>query len=663
MTRRRDRARLRGIASLLLVASAARAEETNTPTPPAVVVVHGEATGTGPRDQTVASTVVAGEELRSPGASAAEVLARVPGVEVSRTGSSSDLSTAAIRGATSAETPVYLAGVRLNDDVTGTADLSTLPLFLMDRMEVYRGNAPVDADRLGIGGAIFFEPRFPKSSELGAGAGAGSFGARALWASGGVAGDHASALVALRREGADQDFSFKDDAGVIRRRENADYAATDAWSIARYELGRGARITTILNGYDREQGSPGLAATQNPLARTRSRRLLGAASVRLPCGHDHSGAESCALEFVTSALDASTVLTDSLALLESASLVATASNRIEEQARMTLNPGEAFTLGASVDVAHDRIAVVRPQVATEPANRTTTRPAVNATWHATADADVAFVGSLECHATEAANTTGTGACDVPELGGRLGANLRLSRALSLRANAGHYGRVPTLGELYGVSAVVRGNPNLGAETGNTIDLGVHVRTRSRRTRTDFDLFGFARTVEDLVAYRQSVLGVVVPFNVGRARVLGVEMAGASEAFGWLGNTITMTLLDARDTTPDRAIRNDILPFRSRLVFSDYTEIYADPGLRALRLDRAAVGFRVTHRSSRYADSAGLIVIPDQMTMDLEASAMFLKRTLGARVAFRNIANAREVDTVGMPLPGRNVHAAVEGWWR
>ena len=137
----------------------------------------------------------------------------------------------------------------------------------------------------------------------------------------------------------------------------------------------------------------------------------------------------------------------------------------------------------------------------------------------------------------------------------------------------------------------------------------------------------------------------------------------SEAFGWLGNTITMTLLAARDTPPDRAIRNDILPFRSRLVFSDYTEIYAEPGLHALRLDRVAVGFRVTHRSSRYADSAGLIVIPDQMTMDLEGSAMFLHRTLGARVAFRNIENVREVDTVGMPLPGRSVHAALEGWWR
>ena len=63
---------------------------------------------------------------------------------------------------TAAETPVYLAGVRINDDVAGAADLSTLPLWLIDRVEIYRGNAPLEADRFGIGGAIFFEPLRPR---------------------------------------------------------------------------------------------------------------------------------------------------------------------------------------------------------------------------------------------------------------------------------------------------------------------------------------------------------------------------------------------------------------------------------------------------------------------------------------------------------------------
>src|SRR6187431_28249 len=106
-------------------------------------------------DPTLASTVISGADLERAGASSAEILARVPGVQVNRTGAQSDLATASIRGADAAQVPVYLAGIRLNDDVSGTADLSTVPLFMIERVEVYRGNAPLKSDRLGLGGAIF----------------------------------------------------------------------------------------------------------------------------------------------------------------------------------------------------------------------------------------------------------------------------------------------------------------------------------------------------------------------------------------------------------------------------------------------------------------------------------------------------------------------------
>ncbi len=100
-------------------------------------------------------------ELTRPGANAASVLSHVPGVQVSESGGSADPATASLRGATSAQTPVYLAGIRLNDDVTGSVDLSLIPVWMLGRAEIYRGNAPADSDRLGIGGAVYFEPRAP----------------------------------------------------------------------------------------------------------------------------------------------------------------------------------------------------------------------------------------------------------------------------------------------------------------------------------------------------------------------------------------------------------------------------------------------------------------------------------------------------------------------
>ncbi|HEX4340513.1 MAG TPA: TonB-dependent receptor [Polyangiaceae bacterium] len=646
--------------ALVLLDTVARAEP--SPSDDASVTVHGTAPAFARRDETSLSTTVAGEELRRPGASAAEVLMRVPGVEVTRTGSSSDLATAAIRGATSAETPVYLGGVRLNDDLTGTADLSTVPLYMIDRVEVYRGNAPLDADRLGIGGAIFFEPRLPTEPELTAGTSLGSFGERSAYVSGATGGGPVRALVAIRRDAATNDFSYRLDDGTTRRRTNSDFGATDAWAIARYRLGRGARVSTLLHAYDREQGSPGLAVIENERARTHARRLLGAVTARMPCGHGASGAETCSVELVTSALMSTSVLTDPLGTLAGGPFVATTGERVEEQARITADAGELFTFGGGATVSVERVGVDRPGIAEIRAQRLTLRPAASATWHAAANTDVVVTGNLECHATQG-EAQGSGACDGANPAGRVGASQRLGRGVELRANVGHYVRTPTLGELYGVSAVVRGNPTLEAERGETADAGVHAAFRTGPFDVAGDVFAFARRVSDLVAYRQNFLGIVVPYNVGRARVVGAEIAGSAAFYGVVREALSATFLDARDTSPDRTLANDVLPFRPRLFLSELTELVSEHGLHALAVDRATAGVRVTHRASRYSDAAGLIVIPDETLVDVEASASFLRKSLTFRLSLRDVFDARQVDTVGLPLPGRSVTASLEGVFR
>src|SRR5690606_15417395 len=122
-----------------------------------------------------------------------------------RAGAQSDLSTASIRGSDSSQVPVYLAGIRINDDVSGSADLSTVPIWMIERAEVFRGNAPEAADRLGLGGAIFFWPRQPRATRAGASAGAGSFGERGGWLAYEAGTSGGGALVAVRRAQANND--------------------------------------------------------------------------------------------------------------------------------------------------------------------------------------------------------------------------------------------------------------------------------------------------------------------------------------------------------------------------------------------------------------------------------------------------------------------------
>src|SRR5690606_30297837 len=105
------------------------------------VLVKGVQAPLVPASPEVATTVFQDEELHQPGLDAPRLVARSPGVQVNRTGSSADVSTVSIRGSAAAQVPVYLAGVRINDDVVGITDLSRVPLWMLQRAEVHRSAA------------------------------------------------------------------------------------------------------------------------------------------------------------------------------------------------------------------------------------------------------------------------------------------------------------------------------------------------------------------------------------------------------------------------------------------------------------------------------------------------------------------------------------------
>jgi vitamin B12 transporter len=620
------------------------------------------------RDMTASSFVIRRDEIRSPGAVVADALVRVPGVQVSKSGAGSELATAAIRGATSAQTPVYLSGIRLNDDVTGTADLSTVPLWSLDRIEVYRGNAPLDADRLGIGGAVFLEPMLPRATRAGVGAGVGSFGELSTMGAltlGQTPGF--SALASLRRDSANNDYSYVDDGGTrwdtsddrVRRRTNADSESYDAWAIAAADMADRGRVLGVSNVFVREQGVTGLSASvPATVARLRTRRLLGGVSARSACGAD------CELELATSAISSGTTLTDPLRELAVGSTeIVSAGQRLGQQERVRAELGRAMTLTVSAGQEVERLGIDSERNRMLRARRVALRGAASAVVHASGTVDLVGLTALDCHTT--IGPAGGESCSVLEPTGRAGARWAVTGELAAFANVGRYVRVPTLGELYGVSPSLRGNAGLVAEQGLTVDGGARWSTGSRArngTHAYADLFGFARTASNLIGYRRSSFSAATPYNLGSARLLGAEIALGGQAFRMVRAELSGTLLDPRDTTEPRQTTNDILPFRSRLVLSPYAEVFAEPALASVGLDRISLGARASYRSSEVADPAGQIVIESRTLVDVDLVASFCKGCVVSRFRVANAFDVASFDVVGYPLAGRSFHGSLEAWW-
>ncbi len=640
----------------LLSAPRVTAEPTDNPE----VLVEGHRSTRPMRDPTLAGTRVDQRELTRPGADAASILSHVPGVQVSRTGAAADLATASLRGATSAQTPVYLAGIRLNDDLTGTADLSLVPLWMLSRAEVYRGHAPADADRLGIGGAIYFEPRVPQRSRVGAGAEFGSFSQHAGFVGAELANGEDAALVAFRAAGAKNDYRYLDNAGTsgtnddqMRARPNADYSERDAWTIGRTSLGRrGAHLTTVFNAFEREQGVTGLAAVPALAARAESARLLAGLSAKLPCGA-HPG---CEVVLSSQAISSRARLSDprrELGLL--VERLDSRASRVAQSAHVSLSWAvlQAFLAG---NLEFERLALDGGRALR--ATRSTSSGRAGVTALLSQHLAVSALGAVTCELTRGPDRAQSCAALAPE--GRVGLRVKWG-AVEVRSNVGRYARVPTLGELYGVSALVRGSSALVPERGLSSDLGARWEAQLGPLRTYIDAFGFARHVSGLIAYRRSSLGAVQPYNVGSARLLGAEFEAGAEWQRHVRSLLSLTLLDPRDTTGSRNLSNDLVPYQSRALGSVLLEGYLEPGLRPLQ--RAGVDARLSYRGSRLADPAGLLVLPASTELDLGATLLCGGASqLSTRLAVDDVFDARHFDFIGYPVPGRSWHLALEAWW-
>jgi iron complex outermembrane receptor protein len=639
--------------------SVAKADE-----PASVVIVEGERSQpeAPSRAPSVSGSVAKGERLRAPGLGTADILRDEPGVQVVELGGLGSPATASLRGATAAQTPVYLGGVRINDEVGGAADLSSIPLFMLERVEVYRSHAPIVGDRLGIGGAVFLEPRRVQGGQASLGGLVGSYGSRSVFAYAGAGTDQHGLVAGAELSAADNDYPFPSGNGTLftraddhsARLPNADMVSRSFWLHLSQKLGP-AELRLFYHHADRNQGAPKLALTPSERARSSLNRDLFAltSSIPLPSGGT--------LEWVSSAIQSSSSLDDPGSELNLASArVTTPGERVEQSVRSRQNHG-AFRFLEQLTLSEERLRRFETSHAIESERLSAERREARAALATEVPILGPARGQAElAWAAYATKQSEAGRSSHQEPSGRIGLDLRGAGA-EFYANAGLYQRAPTLSELYGASLVVRGNPHLSAERGTVLEAGARYQHLVGGRRLAYiDAAGFVRYAQDLVSYARTAQGYLFPENRARARLLGGEFVLGAAPLPWLESSVVTSLLDPRDRSPARlsvSSANDVLPFLSRITLTGTltARLQVDSEL----LEAGTISAKFSYQSSRYADPAGLGVVPEQSSVDLEAAAFGVFSTLVVRLRCANLFDAQRFDIVGFPLPGRSVFLSLE----
>ena len=109
--------------------------------------------------------------------SVADVLRRLPGVDISQSGGMGQLTSVYVRGTSSSHTLVLMDGVRLNQaGISGSVDVSQIPLSLVQRIEYIRGPRSAVYGSDAIGGVInIITTRDKDGTTLGAGIGSNGY--------------------------------------------------------------------------------------------------------------------------------------------------------------------------------------------------------------------------------------------------------------------------------------------------------------------------------------------------------------------------------------------------------------------------------------------------------------------------------------------------------
>lgn len=569
-------------------------------------------------------TVVEAEDMGFGMVTTSMMARAAPAARVREFGGPGQQVTVGLRGAAPHQTRVQIDGVPLPDPIGTGVDLSFLPAAFVERIEVLRGAASIQAGSGALGGVVNL---ITPSEKLDGFFGRLSAGSYNTWnTSLGTAFQSGRSRFLLVATGLNSsgDFEFMDNRGTQynpydderRVRENNDVLRGGVLFKGATRLGQGAELKLTHQLVGIERGVAGLLGFTAEEARDTAWSDLLDLRARLPIS-------DASLEAGANLLLTGQHFEDPRGELTGVPIDNRQEGRYLEAFSSGMLPlGRSHLLRLRLSYRHSGL---RDEKMRDP-DRDEVHISTGAEF-------VVLSGALKIiPAVGVGYVSGTGFQWAPALG----AVAEVADRLFLRANLARAYRVPNFSELFLQSGYAVGNTDLEPESAWSADLGIEW---AGLENWRFALAGFYARYFDLIVYTSGFR--YRPINVGQAEMGGLELEIAGKPIEGLelAGHYTLLLTADRSGRPNREGKK--LPGRPTHT----------AGLRAwLKWKRLLAEADLYFVSSNYVNEANTKELSSRLLLD---AGIGIDAGSGMKVMLqvKNLLDDQVNDVRGLPLPG------------
>ncbi|MFW5925297.1 MAG: TonB-dependent receptor plug domain-containing protein [Myxococcota bacterium] len=622
---------------------------------------------TAEEDPSASGTEIPVEHEGTVHQSVQDVTHEVPGAVPIQSGTYASYSGLSLRGAELDHTSVLLGELPLGGPDFGGFDLSLIPLFALERIEVYRGGAPVWLGGGAIGGVLRLVPRSEPTPVVGARVVGGSFGTYGVDAFASAGRPGLSSFVTAGVRGTQGNYPYLSNILTLDPSDDEQRVRRNAHSLEGHGMAHvavdalGGRLEMVGLGMSRQDGIPGPASAPAFHAQRHHTRALGTVGWTR---RKTTGRLPHRVQLAVGGGYARNQFTDrfnEIGLSRNGQVTDDRIGQVFSRAASTLELASFLDVTALATVRRDAYRPDdRSATSMQPDwERLTTAVSAEAKIHGTlGDVRLELRPSTRVAFSRARlQSASSGTPDAPtddELvpTARLGAVVAPVPWLAVSGSVATGKRLPSVLELFGDRNALKPNPELEPESSLAFDAGLVAEGAQGPVRGSAELRYFDLRIDDLIVYMPGAQFTATPLNLGRGHIRGVE-AGAR---GWIGSILelggTLTWLDTDDG------RGRELPSRPSLQAQARPALHLAPWLDTDWLSDVVFHVGVIHRSSFFPKPSNLEEYPARTWIAPGLRFELFAGAVSASLVVHDVLDDRGFDWLNYPLPGRRVLASV-----